>query len=244
VLQQRSGAARGVVQRDIEVRSPALEEAVTQISTVEAGIRGRPLTRGEIALARPVYGRSLDYGRVRLIPTGVLVWRTVGNTIRIPTDFDLDNADHARILIHELAHVWQYQHAGTSYISASLADQISGYIRTGSRGAAYEYTITPDRTFFDYRPEQQASIVERYFQLSRERANPRISAERRSAIDREIAEHQPLIDQMRRALPTPEIDLLNQRARDLMTTPGAFQVEPVSPEREMVPLRPIFELRF
>src|SRR5262249_46487804 len=52
----------------VQVRSPAVEEAVTQISGGEAGVHGRPLGAAERQLAQPIFGTSIDYDRVRLIP--------------------------------------------------------------------------------------------------------------------------------------------------------------------------------
>ena len=54
---------------------------------------------------------------------------TVGNTIRVPEDFTIADRTMAATLIHELTHVWQYQHAGTSYISVSLGLQLAGTSR-------------------------------------------------------------------------------------------------------------------
>jgi len=241
----------------ISVRSPVFEELVTQVSTVGAAISGRPLTSREAELARGVFANSIDYSRVRLIPTDVLEYRTVGNTIRVPEDFTIADAGMAETFIHEMTHVWQYQHGGTSYISVSLATQIAGAISTGSRNAAYEYLITPDRSFFDFLPEQQGQIVQNYFAMLRDQSAPRDERrylsnhmdspgrlswdERQAEINRELPLHEPLINQMRAALPRPEIDLLNLRASEVMRTPFA---ETVPEELRLPPIKPILEIRF
>ena len=246
VVQQNTAFENYRIQREeIEIRSPVFEEAVTQISTVEAAVHGRPLRPQEVALARPVFGNSVDYARVRLIPTRILEWRTVGNTIRVSENFTITDSDMAETFIHEMTHVWQYQHDGTSYISTSLSDQIVGAIRTGSRNAAYEYQIVPGKTFFEYRVEQQAYIVQRYFGLLRDQADPETTPQRRAQIAPELSLHQPLIDQMRAALPRPEVDILRIRASEVMQTPGgSFAQEPIPPERRLNPIRPLLELRF
>jgi hypothetical protein len=229
----------------VSVRSPVLEEFVTQASTVQAALVGRPLNAAELRLARGVFAGSIDYSRVRLIPTGVLEYRTVANTIRIPEKFTLTNDYMAQTLIHELTHVWQYQHGGTSYISISLATQIAGTIRSGSRNAAYEYQIAPGASFFEFKPEQQGSIVENYFAMLRDlKAPPRMqTSDRMAEIARELPLHQPLIKQMQAALPRREADLLTNRATEVMRSPleGAA---PVPPERQVTPVKPIFEVNF
>src|SRR5206468_1618281 len=68
----------------VSLRSPVFEELVTQASAVQGALVGRPLNAAELRLARGVFGKSIDYTRIRLIPTGVLEYRTVANTIRIP----------------------------------------------------------------------------------------------------------------------------------------------------------------
>ena len=243
------------------VRSPAFEELVTQVSTVQAGLVGRPLSGGEEKLARRIFGASIDYSRVRLIPTGVLEYRTVANTIRVPEDFTIADEYMAQTLIHELTHVWQYQHEGTSYISVSLAAQIVGTIRTGSRNAAYDYQIKPGMSFFDFMPEQQGLLVENYFSMLRDqRTTGRKSytgnhldsrgnfetlseADRKAQISRELPLHEPLIKQMQAALPRPEVSLLTVRATEVMSTP--FDVAaPVREDLRIAPTKPLMEIRF
>ena len=172
---QQAGQAGPVIQRQrrgqrgprVQVRSPVFEETVTQLTDIAGGAVGRPLLPDEIALAEPVFGTSIDYSRVRLVPVDVLQFRTIANNIYIPNDFSITDAYHAQTLIHELTHVWQYQHTGTSYISVSLVSQIGAALR-GSRNLAYDYTLAPDSSFFDFGPEQQGLIVENYFAMLRD----------------------------------------------------------------------------
>ena len=258
-----------LLQREgITVRSPVFEEAVTQVATVAGAALGRSLTSAERTLAFPVFGSSLDYDRIRLVPTSVLEYRTIANNIMIPQNFSITNAQMAQTLIHELTHVWQYQHNGTSYISISLGRQISASISRGNRNFAYDYQIQSGQSFFNFAPEQQAFIVENYYSMLRDRAAIRSAqpgapvvnyrsnhlasngfrrslnmSQRLSEISTELPLHQPLIRQMQQALPRLELDLLDSRARDLMRTPGEDLI-PVPEERRMVPLRPLFEVRF
>lgn len=254
-----------VVQRDaqdVSIRSPVFEETVTQVSDVLASATGRPLNSAEQTLAEGVFGRSLDYGRVRLIPTSILEYRTVANTIRVPEDFTIENAEMAETLIHELTHVWQYQHGGTAYISTSLSTQIVASITSGSRNAAYDYEIEPDSTFFDFLPEQQGLLVQNYFAMVRDQAAPADARtyrsnhmdsngdfigltwqQRQAEITRELPLHRPLIAQMEEALPNAEADILTMRAQEVIQMPGQGMF-PVSEQQEMLPVRPLLEIRF
>jgi hypothetical protein len=214
-----------------------------------------------VRLVRGVFGASVDYARVRLIPTGVLEYRTVANTIRVPEDFTIANEYMAQTLIHEMTHVWQYQHGGTGYISASLASQIAGTMRTGSRNAAYDYQISPGMSFFEFGPEQQGLLVENYFSMLRDQESPGrahyrgnhldpggefqwlTGAQRMAEISRELPLHRPLIGQMQAALPRPEVDLLSVRATEVMRTPFDAAVPPREDLR-IAPVKPLLEVRF
>ncbi|NOZ51815.1 MAG: DUF4157 domain-containing protein [Gammaproteobacteria bacterium] len=114
-----------VQRQEVSVRSPVFEEAVTQYSTIRAATSGRPLTSTEIDLAKSVFGNSIDYNRVRFIPaeSKALDWRTIGNTIREPKGYNIiKKLMHRRLFMHEMTHIWQYQHGGTKYISGSLVE--------------------------------------------------------------------------------------------------------------------------
>lgn len=250
----------------VSVRSPVAEEFITQASDIQAGLVGRPLLPAEIALARPIFRNTIDYSRVRLIPTSIAQFTTVGNNIRVSNNFTISDPYHAETLIHELTHVWQYQHGGTSYISVSLAAQIGASLKTPSRNFAYEYQITPDKSFFSFLPEQQGLIVQNYFAMLRDRAEPRsprsyrgnhpnLAActqdpscfphlswqDRQAEIARELPLHEPLIGQMQAALPRPEADILLIRASEVMQTPHE---ELVPQERRLTPIKPILQVNF
>jgi hypothetical protein len=256
-------SAQPVVQfqrASLQIRSPVFEEAATQLSDIAGAAGGRTLTPSERALAQPVFGSSIDLDRVRLVALEVLEYRTVGNNIYIPPRFTVSDAYMAQTLIHELTHVWQYQHGGTHYISESLAAQIGAALSSGSRNAAYVYSIQAGQSFFDFSPEQQGSIVENYFAMQRDqREIPAALAsgtagsylsnqsgslnarERLAEISAELPLHQPLIEQLRASLPRSEVDVLRLRALDVMQSPP----DPLrSPERELAPVRPLLELRF
>jgi len=271
VAPRAATAWRSVLQRQVfhqpsvTVRSPVAEEAVTQFTELETK---RPLRRDERELARSVFGDSIDYDRVRLIPTSILEFVTQPNAIRIPENFTLASEYHAQTFIHEMTHVWQYQHGGTSYMSVSLGTQLAATAKRGSRNFAYDYQIRPGQTFFDFTPEQQGLMVENYFSMLRDRAAiPRHQAmgatrsydsnhmaasgfpaslsatDRLNEISQELPLHEPLIRQMRAVLPRPDVDLLQQRAAEVMQTPGVGAI-PVPAERQLIPVKPILEITF
>jgi hypothetical protein len=267
VLQQRRGGG-AMVQRQmygtpspISVRSPLFEEAATQFTDVSASLSGRLLSPGEQDLVQPVFGASINFGQVRLLTSSILEFRTVGNTIRVPPNFSIANPRHAQTLVHEMTHVWQYQHGGTSYLSISLATQIAGTIRTGSRNAAYDYPVGAQASFFGFLPEQQATIVENYFSMLRDQSAPATGsfqsnhldstgffatlsfADRQAQIARELPIHEKWIAQLRASMPQTEQDLVLQRASEVITTPGGALTSTPN-DRSLIPVKPLLEIRF
>lgn len=78
--------------------------------------RGRALTAEEAASLTEVYRDSVDLSAVRLVPGRAGVFSTnrrpftLGSTIYLKED-----TQPAHVLVHECAHVWQYQHLGPRY---------------------------------------------------------------------------------------------------------------------------------
>jgi hypothetical protein len=137
------------------IRSPLVEELLRQGQFLMPG-EGRPLTGAERAFVRQVFGQSLNLPPIRIVFSNLHVNQrayTLGNAIRAPRSIPLDD----RTLIHELAHVWQFQTRGTSYISDSI------YHQAVEGAAAYNVTIVPGQSILRYGAEQQASIIERYY---------------------------------------------------------------------------------
>lgn len=87
----------------------------------------RKLTEEEIATLRKVFGDQVDYEKIRVHDkhwtveasgAGAFVF---GNNIQIGEKF----MGNKTILIHETAHVWQFQRTmGWTYFFSALADQI------------------------------------------------------------------------------------------------------------------------
>ena len=129
----------------------------------------RPLTIGEIALARSVFGAAIDYDRVRIIrgrwwpfqPNGIVMAPT-GNIHFHPADprWSVDYAAESLSLqglfIHEMTHVWQSQRHGKYYLPLMRHP----FCR-------YGYQLREGRHFDRYGLEQQAEIVRHRFLADR-----------------------------------------------------------------------------
>ena len=129
----------------------------------------RPLTPGEVELARSIFGEAIDYGRVRLVrgrwwpfqPKGIVMAPT-GNIHFHPAsekwsdDFSREPLSAQGLFIHEMTHVWQTQTRGRFYLPLMRHP----FCR-------YAYKLIPDKPFDRYGLEQQAEIVRHAFLAAR-----------------------------------------------------------------------------
>ena len=158
----------------------------------------RPLHDWEISEAREVFGDSLRYDRVRVHecatwtdalhrlgrrlrklpppPDGQHNAVTLGNHCFFPVSMPqtLDRATHSQgmpWLIHELTHVWQYQHTGWVYLLKALWVQIVAGEKGYEFGEAEGLRLARQNnwTFRKFNPEQQGNIAMTYY--TRKRAN-------------------------------------------------------------------------
>lgn len=132
---------------------------------------GRALTAAEKDLLAGVFGEAVDLEAIRIVEARVAnAPTTLGNTIRIRPGMIME----PETLVHETAHVWQFQTQGTLYVSDSALHQSLALMRTGSRAAAYDVTLVPGRPMRDYSAEQQAMIVENQFLHQAWRDHPEV----------------------------------------------------------------------
>lgn len=207
---------------DVRLRLPTLELFAARSGGAFAS-SGRPLLSDEVRDARAVFGDSIQLDAVRIVDSSVAAApTTLGNFIRIPPQASLTR----RVLIHELAHVWQFQTKGTQYISDSLWHQTKAILETGDRGAAYTVTIVPGQSIHRYTAEQQAMIIEHYFARPGLRTDP---------------EYSRMIGEVRRARPLPPSQIEEEAA---FGSGDPFRWP--EPDRAGRPLRviPIFRLEF
>ena len=134
----------------------------------------RPLTGGEIGLARQAFGGGIDYPRVRFRagPGRSLAARiafakgnpaiTLGSTVYFKRGFVDDFAAsgaNPNSFMHELTHVWQYQRLGVARFLVRYGAEL---VRVGGRPAAM-YLYKPGETRFgEAMLEAQAQMVGDY----------------------------------------------------------------------------------
>ncbi|MBM3596475.1 MAG: vgr related protein [Alphaproteobacteria bacterium] len=127
----------------------------------------RPLTAGEIALVREIFGSAVDCERVRIrrrrwfpfqprcvtmAPMGYLHFHPRSESYC--EDFALAPMEAQGLFIHEMTHVWQTQTMGRWYLPMW---------RNFSR--RYDYCLKPGWPLERYGIEQQAEIVRHAFLL-------------------------------------------------------------------------------
>jgi hypothetical protein len=129
----------------------------------------RPLTSGEIELARSVFGDAIDYDAVRLVrrkwwpfqPKGIVMAPT-GHIHFHPKgphwseDFSQEQLPLQGLFIHEMTHVWQAQTRGRFYLPLMRHP----FCR-------YGYKMIEGRPFDRYGLEQQAEMVRHRFLADR-----------------------------------------------------------------------------
>ncbi|MBK6412766.1 vgr related protein [Sphingopyxis sp.] len=128
----------------------------------------RPLTSGEVALSRTVFGDAIRYADVRIChhkwiffqPRGV-VMAPMGSLHFNPhgelycDDFSAASQRLQGLFIHEMTHVWQAQTRGRWYL-----------VLMRHPFAPYSYSLKPGWLLERYGLEQQAEIVRHYWLLT------------------------------------------------------------------------------
>lgn len=130
----------------------------------------RPLTTGETALGREVFGESLEPRRVRILaqPVWPRAFAAGARLMVFPQaaaalDFAQASLRLQGLFIHELTHVWQAQQ-GVGLLWAKL--------RCGDGPQAYAYDLAACHSFDDLNIEQQAMVVQHAFLAKRRAAAP------------------------------------------------------------------------
>jgi type VI secretion system secreted protein VgrG len=143
----------------------------------------RGLTPEELDIARSVFGDTLDLTQITLSDGGGVSGnladlddnaRTVGDGVIFPAGTLTRAANDAQfrenvfkpLLVHELAHVWQYQHGAdvSTLLPTALAGGVFKHVYDfGDLGQAK----AEGKPFLQFNYEQQANIVSAYYAMNR-----------------------------------------------------------------------------
>jgi hypothetical protein len=135
-----------------------LGKVIGLVQAVAGLQRQRALSAAEREVLTRVYRGSVELGAVRLVPGRAGVFSlsrrpfTLGATIYLKAD---TVSDH--LLVHECAHVWQFQHFGPRYAAEAVWAQLA------LKGAAYRWTRELDRGrthWREFNREAQAQFLE------------------------------------------------------------------------------------
>lgn len=137
----------------------------------------RALTEGEIALAKTIFGTSIDYAKVvvhnhKISPLQPDNFNAApdGNLYMIKNysdDFSKSPAEDRAALMHELTHVWQIQNNTMNLKVAFVKETLKAKF---NYFATNNYTLKAGKDLNQYGFEQQAGIVEDFVLLSNGKA--------------------------------------------------------------------------
>ena len=154
-----------LVSRVLDVMGgPEIAEFILHLIT-----RASPLTGAEIAAAQSVLGaNAIRWGDVRVDEGGLLTIIFHFNNARAFTTFhtiNLPDRSDLSIVVHELTHVFQYEHVGSLYIGQAIHAQGTtvGYNYGGAAGLHSDREA--GKHYSDYNREQQAQIAQDYYTL-------------------------------------------------------------------------------
>lgn len=143
---------------------------VTNQFMSELNHRKRLLSQREIELARNTLGNAIDWRKVQIADGAWWLLHphaaiTCGNTIVFPPahyqkDFSQSDVETRAWFIHELVHVWQYQHGYPLLFAGVCLAVRGGYYQ--ARGYIYP-ALNTINAFRDLNMEQQARVVQHYY---------------------------------------------------------------------------------
>ncbi|MBI1214182.1 MAG: Rhs element Vgr protein [Alphaproteobacteria bacterium] len=132
----------------------------------------RPLTDGEIALAKTVFGDAIDYSTVEVKDSKFVGFHPEGTAMApdgtlymygcYHDDYSQLDPEGQSLFIHEMTHVWQFQNK----VLYPIVEAVKLNFRHNfNYSASYGYALDEKKDLLDYNMEQQASIVQDYFVL-------------------------------------------------------------------------------
>lgn len=132
----------------------------------------RPLTDGEISLAKSVFGDLIDYDKVKIINYPYIPWQSddifiapngfifVGDG-HYKDDFSKYGRGYEQIFIHEMTHVLQYQKGVNVLLKGAWLQSL--YYLSFKKYNPYEYQFDKNKSFWAYNIEQQGRIAEHIY---------------------------------------------------------------------------------
>lgn len=125
----------------------------------------RKLTDLEITVGRSVYGDSIDYTKVNIDEKAYLGPKQYRLCYVSFNTINSWGKMSDELLVHELMHIWQYQHFGAVYIPRALWAQRTkeGYNYGGLDGLITAWKA--DQKIWEFNYEQQGDIVSDYYRL-------------------------------------------------------------------------------
>jgi hypothetical protein len=165
----------------------------------------RPLTSGEIALLRPIFGDTLDYARQMVARNdGEVGGRTNSYTPDyLPNmavaywykDYSVRSAEMASLFIHEMVHVWQSGHGSHNALRGIYLWLKYDHI-TGNYDDSYNYDLDSSSSLSDFNMEQQAQIIQDYYLVSKT-----WSPQKNVGTRKGLSDYLPYVDQLKSAGP-------------------------------------------
>jgi hypothetical protein len=165
----------------------AIVAGVAVGEVVDALVKIRRLRDDEVAFARRVFGDSLDFNRIRLTNLSGLGTRAfttptvdgtillnIGNAFDEPTQAVFPNYPVAgQILIHELTHAWQIEHASfeDGFVPGLMC---AGILNQTVVSKPYQYG-PPGQPFSSFNMEAQGAIVDQWFGGNGRQTGPRMN---------------------------------------------------------------------
>lgn len=125
----------------------------------------RPLSQEEQVLAQSIFHSTLQYDLIRIDDRAKMGTRTLALAYVSFNTINYRKVIKKAIFIHELMHIWQFQHFGSIYIAKAITAQRSkaGYDYGGVENL-YRVMLRGGR-LLEFNFEQQADIIEDYYLL-------------------------------------------------------------------------------
>jgi Domain of unknown function (DUF4157) len=158
------GVLRSTVEAELDSRLIWLRQQVSAVQTVtHLEMPSRGLDDAEKAELARVFGDEVDFSQVRIKEGNAGIASlldqhrafTNGNTIymeRQPSD-----PNWMRTLVHEMTHVWQFQHTGGGYQADSIVNRI---VKGDDAAYRWEPAAAAGTPWKDLNAEQQAHLIE------------------------------------------------------------------------------------